>query len=848
MGSLSPRRRPYRGGMNRQSRARIRGAIVLLFAWLLAPAAAADLVVRYHRPDARYEGWNLWVWPEGGQGATRRFTDVDEFGAVARIPVPDGVSRVGFLVRKGEWERKDVDFDRFVEIAPEGDTEIWLLAGDPAIHASPDSIDRSLRVRGAFLDARDRIVLSTTAPLDPAMRKASSAKIVRPDGEVRLAIASIEPVVRGDTEWPVVELALATPVAAADIGRVRVEIPGIGEVPAMARHALDDPEFFSFDEDFGAFCTPDSTRFATWSPVAERVTLLLRDADGAVEEIPLARGDRGVWSVEVPGDLHGHRYRYRFEHYGRLDETPDIHAFASQPDEQWSIVADLARLAPEGWGSVPMPTIAQPTDEVIYEIHVRDFSIADEDCPPERRGTYLGLVEGSDGDVGNGDRDGVSSGLDHLVELGITAVHLMPVHDFTAGIDEYNWGYWTAFFNVPEANFASDPRDSLLAIEELRTAVHGLHEAGIRVILDVVYNHTSSSGPHSPFERTVPGFWFRTTTDGTLTNDAGCGNSVADEGAMVREYILDSMEHWLRQYRVDGFRIDLLGTHTPETAAAIVERVRSIRPDATLYGEPWTGGGPIRFGKGGQKGLDLAVFNDHFRNALRGDLDGTASGFANGPGGDRAAIVRGAMGAIDDFTLEPIETVNYVSAHDNLSLLDKIAKAAPDADPATVVAMQKLSIGLVLVAQGIPFLEGGSEICRTKGGDHNSYVSGDAVNRFDWPRKRECREVEAYVRGLIAFRKAHPALRMTDDAMVRRAMRPFPADEVLSWRLDGRPSGDRLREIVVAANGEPTPKRFELPRGVWSVYANASQASASAIGEVRGVVVLPPYSMLVVGR
>ncbi|MFZ9690446.1 MAG: type I pullulanase [Phycisphaerales bacterium] len=821
-----------------------------LFATLivLASSASADLVVRYHRPDGRYEGWNLWAWPEGGQGRAHRFTDVDEFGAVARIAFDEDVARAGFIVRRGEWERKDIDFDRFVDLSPSGDTEIWLLAGDPAVHRRADDIDRSLRVRSAFLDTRDRVVLATTSPLDSSMQAAISARLHRPGGVEALAIESVEAIERGDTEWPLVEVVLSGPVAAADVGRVRIEVPGIAEVPVIAREVLDDPEFFAFEEAFGAICTPESTRFATWSPVAESVTLLLDGPDGAISEIPLTRGERGTWSAEIPGDRHGVRYRYRFEHYGRVDEAPDIHAFASQPDEQWSIVADLSRLAPDGWGGVPAPTIAQPTDEVIYEIHVRDFSIADEDCPPERRGTYLGLVEGSDGETATGDRDGVSSGLDHLVDLGITAVHLMPVHDFSAAIDEYNWGYWTAFFNVPEANYASDPQDSLAAIEELRTAVHGLHEAGIRVILDVVYNHTSSSGVHSPFERTVPGFWFRTTSDGTLTNDAGCGNSVADERAMVREYLLDSMEFWLRRYRVDGFRIDLLGTHTPETAAAIVERVRGVRPDATLYGEPWTGGGPIRFGKGSQRGMRLAVFNDHFRNALRGDLDGEASGFANGPGGDRAAVLRGAMGAIDDFAREPIETVNYVSAHDNLSLLDKIARAAPDADSSTVAAMQKLSLGLVLVAQGIPFLEGGSEICRTKGGDHNSYVSGDSVNRFDWPRKSECREVEDYVRGLIAFRRAHPALRMTDDAMVRRSLRPLPADDVLAWRLDGRPSGDDLREIVIAANGEEAPRRFELPPGTWRVFANAGRASAEAIGEASGVVILPPYSMLVVGR
>jgi len=821
----------------------------ILAAWIVsAGTLAGELVVHYHRPDARYERWNVWAWLPGAAGSAHALDATDGFGAVARIDLPDDATRVGFLVRRGEWERKDVAEDRFVELDRDGITEIWLLSGDPTIHLAPPAIDPRPRPLGAYLDRRDEVLLVTSRPLGEEALGSVEVLLERGSAPRPLKVAAVEPLAIEDSR-PITLIRLADPVADEEIAWLGVRGEGFGTLAVLPRGVLDDPAFLALDARLAADCTPTSTRFATWSPTAERVELLLLDrpdGEGSPASVPLLRAEGGVWQVEVPGDLHGERYRYRFLHRGTPREAPDIHAFAATPEGDASIVVDLDRVAPEGFGEVPAPRLAQPTDEVIYEIHVRDFSIADPDCPPAWRGRYLGLTRGSEG--GEGDADGVRSGLAHLRELGITAVHLLPVHDFDAPLDSYNWGYWTSFFNAPETTYAVDRRDPLGAIRELRAAVAALHAAGIRVILDVVYNHTSSSGDFSPFERTVPGCYFRTSIDGTPSNDAGVGNSIADERPMVRKFILDSLEHWMREYRIDGVRIDLLGTHEPETARAIVERIRSIRPDATIYGEPWTGGGRIRFGKGSQREMNLAVFNDHFRNALRGDLDGTASGFANGPGGDRVAILRGAMGSIDDFATEPIEVINYVSAHDNLTLLDKIRRAAPGADDATVAAMQKLSIGLVLVAQGIPFLEGGSEICRTKGGDHNSYVSGDAVNQFDWSAKAACDDLSRFVAGLVAFRRAHPALRMTDDAMIREAVRPVSLGEIVAWRIDGRPSGDLLEEILVLANGEPRAIEVGLPRGEWSVFADAEGASASPRGTLRGAAILPAYSMLLLGR
>ncbi|MFM7134244.1 MAG: type I pullulanase, partial [Planctomycetota bacterium] len=762
------------------------------------------LVVHYRRPDGDYDGWNIWAWPEGKDGAGHAFESQDDYGRVAIVPLKDETARVGIIVRRGNWEAKDFDGDRFVELGGRPVTEVWILSGDPDIHRAAGEVDLSLKIFGAFLDAREVVHLATSQPLDAKARKslkieladAPGAKPSRP-----LRVRDADAVRLPGAERAMTAVRLSRALDDSEIARLTLSGDGIAPTTVYARGVLEEPAFTPLDARLGAFASPAATEFTTWSPVAAAAELLLyakpADAEPA-RVVPLSRGEKGLWSARVEGDLHGAAYQYRFTSYGRARTVPDIHAFAATQDSARSVVVDLARAEPEGWGATEPPRIARMTDEVIYEIHVRDFSIADASCPPETRGSYLGLVhEGKQG-------AGATTGLAHLKELGVTAVHLLPVHDFTARPDEYNWGYWTALFNVPEGNFARDRgEDPLSAVRELRGAIAGMHAAGIRVILDVVYNHTSSSGEYSPFDQTVPFHYFRTTPDGRYTNDAGCGNSIADERPMVRKYILDSLEHWLRAYRVDGFRFDLVGTHQPDTVRAICERVKAIRPDATLYGEPWTGGGPIRFGKGAQKGLPFAVFNDHYRNALRGDLDGTASGFVTGPGGDSDAVRRGVLGSIDDFTREPAESINYVSAHDNLALTDKIAKTAVRADGPTRRAMQKLALGAVLVAQGVPFLEGGSEICRTKGGDHNSYVSGDAVNRFDWESKDECSEVHDFVRGMIALRRAHPAFRLDDDAAVRASVRMLDAGALIAWTIDGRAAGTPGREYVVVLNGDP---------------------------------------------
>lgn len=805
--------------------------------------AKSILVIHYHRPDGDYEGWNVWGWRFGADGGSYAFTERDAFGAVAVLAFDEVVDRAGFILRLREWEAKDTDQDRFVEIGDDGVAEVWLVAGNPTVYDGPDLADLTLRVSGAFLDGDDRVTLTATAGVPSEMLE--GLRVETEEGSAyRVKDVSVR------TGVSVVGVAytveLAEPVADADIAKLWLKLPGEAPQRVFARGVLEDARFEALDAELGNQYSPSGTRFAAWSPVASSAELLLFE-DGCGNEatrvVEMARGGGGVWTARVGGDLDGVAYRYRFVSYGSERVVPDVYAYGASCESSASVVLDLDATDPDGWGDVEPPARAQQTDEVIYEIHVRDFSIADPNCPPGLRGTYLGLIQGSR-------EGGVSTGIEHLKDLGVTAVHLLPIQDYPGGRDSYNWGYWTGLFNVPEGNYATEGAGPAGSIRELKEAIKGLQEAGIRVILDVVYNHTSSSFEASAFDQTVPWYYFRTTADGRLSNDAGVGNSVADERAMARKYIVDSLLFWLDEYRVDGFRFDLLGTHEPETVRAICDAVLAVRPDATLYGEPWTGGGPIRFGKGAQRGMAMAVFNDHLRNAIRGDLDGDATGFATGPDGDVGSIRAGVMGAIDDFADDPSEVITYVSAHDNLTLWDKIEKVAGDADERTKRDMQKLALGVVLTSQGAAFLHGGSDFCRTKGGNHNSYNAGDEVNKFDWGRKADYLDVHAYVAGLIELRRAHPVFRMAEAADVRESVAMLPTrGELVAFTLDGSASGDSWATTLVVYNGGPRIMTWgSVPDGEWAVVVDAERAGVDVLRRVRGEVTLPAYSMMVLRR
>lgn len=810
-------------------------------------AQAPDLV-RFHylRPDENYEGWNIWVWEQGHEGQQIDFTGTGEHGATGVVPIHDPEARLGFIVRQGDWIAKDIDGDRF--IVPAIMNEVFLVSGNPEIFGEQSAVDLTPRITGAFLDTADTVTLGSATKLNE--QQLAGAVVHGPQGPIE--IVSLDRV-ESDAATSAVLIytaRLAQPVADGSLSSITLSVPGTNSeaepLTVFAREVLSDARFTADPATpLGPGYGPDATTFRTWSPVSSAVELMLFESGLASPSrvIALEATTHGLWETTVSGDLDGVPYQYSFASYGKGRVAPDIHTFAATGDSAFSVVVDLDRLAPAGWAQDEPPTIAHQTDEVIYEIHVRDYSATDPTCDESLRGTYLGLTN-------PGNKSVIPTGIKHLKDLGVTSVHLMPVHDYTAPRGQYNWGYWTALFNVPESNYATTEKPGQATLE-LRTAIQSLHAADTRVILDVVYNHTSSSLDSSPFHNTVPYYYHRTTPDGRLMNDSGTGNAIADERPMAREYIADSLEFWTTRYHIDGFRFDLLGMHMPESVRYWNERLVAIRPDITLYGEPWTGGGTTHFPKGAQRGTPIAVFNDHLRNAIRGDLDGTAQGFATGPGGDREAIKRGVMGGIDDFADEPGETISYVSAHDNLALWDKIEKANPSAGEAERLAMHRLSLGVVLTSQGAAFLHGGSDFARTKQGDHNSYQSGDEINAFDWRRKWDYKDLHNFVRGLVAIRNQHPVFRMRTAADIREnlAFLPESGTSPLAFTINGGAVGDSWRTVLVAYNPNAFVSRLVLPDdGAWNIAADNDRAAPMAMGTAQGFHEMQPYSMTILFR
>lgn len=597
---------------------------------------------------------------------------------------------------------------------------------------------------------------------------------------------------------------------------------------------IDFSTYPSYDEkDLGVFWAPEKTSVKIWAPTAKTVEFRLYK-DGktgeAFHKTQLQSGNDGTWSTILTGDYEGKFYTFRVNDGEWLEETPDIYTRCVGINGLRGLIFNPAKTNPKGWEADKKPELNHFTDAVIYETHVRDFTIA-ESSGIQHKGRYLGFTE-----EGTKSPEGLATGLAHLKELGITHVHLLPVNDFFTVDEEkprekYNWGYDPLHYNALEGSYSSDPYDGTVRIKEFKTLVQSLHSAGIGVILDVVYNHTYFT-KESVFNQTVPGYFYRQKPDGTFANASGCGNEMATERTMVRKYIIDSLKYWAEEFHIDGFRFDLMGVYDLET----MKSIRAELPGLLLYGEGWAADqSPMpeehRALKQNTSGMPgIAAFNDDFRDALKGNHGLKKSkGFVSGLDLREEAVKFGIVAAVQhpQIVYDYVETskkpwaslpgqcINYVSCHDNYTLWDKLKLSIPKASDEKMRKMVKLAGALVLTSQGIPFLHAGMEFCRTKGGNGNSYKSPDPVNQIDWSRKKEYSDVFDYYQKLIQLRKNHPAFRMKETSRIQNYIH-FCTDYktgVVSYCIDGDPSGDPWKNIVLIFNGNREPVSIPLPEG-----------------------------------
>lgn len=624
------------------------------------------------------------------------------------------------------------------------------------------------------------------------------------------------------------------------------------------------------ETDLGVQWSPEKTVVRIWAPTAQTVELrLFKDGSKGEEfhKTNLQKSVNGTWTTVLNGDFAGKYYTIRVNDGDWLHEVPDAYARCVGVNGMRGMIYNSNATNPEGWVSDSGPCLNSLTDAVIYEVHVRDFSIAT-NSGIQNKGKFLGFTE-----TGTLSPEGVKTGIDHLKELGVTHVHLLPVNDFVTVDEEkpdekYNWGYDPQHFQALEGSYSSDPHNGLTRIIEFKSLVKALHDNGIGVILDVVFNHTYFA-KESVFNQTVPGYFYRQKTDGTFSNASGCGNEIASERYMVRKYIIDTLKFWMEEYHIDGFRFDLMGVFDLKTMQKIREKIDKINPRIILYGEGWAADqSPMpedhrAVKRNTQQLKGIGSFNDDFRDALKGNHgDKKSKGFVSGLVLREEAIKFGITGAVyhpqinysfietvhAPWAEEPNQCINYVSCHDNYTLWDKLKQSLPKASEEELRMRVKLAGALILTSQGVPFVHAGVDFCRTKNGNGNSYKSPDAVNQLDWSRKSEYFDVFTYFRKLIQLRKNHPAFRITKAETIRRDLNFCTRYQmgVVSYCIDGKSAGDSWGIISIIFNGNIEPVSIPLPEGDFKVIVQEDKIDENGFGEkVRDEIIAEPLSMTI---
>lgn len=609
--------------------------------------------------------------------------------------------------------------------------------------------------------------------------------------------------------------------------------------------------------------SPKSTTFSlTTSPDVKKVDVLISDNDSDTAQQlvkSMKRVGAGKWKLTVKNDLKGKYYVFSVYNQAQPDHTPGVFAKAVGVNGKRGAIVDLKDTDPDGWADDVRPELKNPCDLIIYEMHHRDFSM-DMSSGIKNKGKFLALTE--------------PAAISHLRRLGVNAVHILPSFDF-ASIDEskpdvaqYNWGYDPLNYNVPEGSYSTNAADPKTRIREFKQMVQALHKAGIRVILDVVYNHTFDING-SNFQKTYPDYFFRKNAEGKYSDGSGCGNETASDKELMREFMKESVAYWVNEYHIDGFRFDLMGVHDIETMNEIHDVVAQIDPTIYIYGEGWSAGSCAYpqdklATKANTCELNgIGAFSDEMRDALRGPFsDDTKGGFLAGVPGQEESIKFGIAGAISHpqidmtkvnyskvpWTNEPSQMVAYVSCHDDMCLTDRLRSSIPYIGDDELIRLDLLAQTAVLTSQGVPFILSGEEMLRDKKGVHNSYRSPDSINRLDWNNLKRYPQVFDYYAGLISLRKQHPAFRMGSADEVRKNLCFLEAPEgVVAYQLKNNAGGDSWKNIIVVLNSQKTPQTVDVPENTYTMVVANGKVDTNGIGLLSGkTLTVAPQSALIV--
>lgn len=658
----------------------------------------------------------------------------------------------------------------------------------------------------------------------------------------------------------------------------------LGHAPSSTAQNTYDRQFVNYPvysgNDLELTVNATGTHWRLWSPKAEAAQVLIYTnghTGSPVRTLEMTSDSAtGTWLASVPDQLYGSFYTFRIKHNGKwLSETPGVWAKAVGVNGERAAIIDMSATDPVGWNTDKGPSIASITDAVIYEMHHRDLSIHPS-SGIANKGKFLALTE-----EGTRTPQGEATGIDHLRDLGVTHVHILPSYDYNS-VDEtnlpaniYNWGYDPLNYNTPEGSYSTNPSDPATRILEFKKMVQALHKAGIGVVMDVVYNHTATNDENN-FELTAPGYYHRHWDNGKYSDASGCGNETASERPQMSDYIVNSVAYWAREYHIDGFRFDLMAIHDTETMNRVADTLRSINPDIIIYGEGWTAGDsplPVerRALKENVSSMNgVAVFSDDLRDAVKGHYSSAADpGFATGKPGLEETVKIGIVASTAhpqvDYTKgnnskfpyasSPAMIINYVSCHDDLCLTDKLLHSMPDVSDSVRQRAARLAQTIVFTSQGTPFMFAGEEVFRNKKGHHNTYNMPDSVNAIDWTLKSTNAAQYAYYRELIKLRKNHPAFRLTSAEEIARHLVFDNIDSakqpnLISYSLKNHAGGDSWGEIKVIFNGAAEARTVNVPKGKWKIVAIDGHINADGdLGTSKGgKISVPPYSALILAR
>ncbi len=635
-------------------------------------------------------------------------------------------------------------------------------------------------------------------------------------------------------------------------------------------------ELYYYDgDDLGATYTKENTSLRVWAPTAKKVKVLIfaegeeKEGDTPTETYEMLKAEKGTWTLTLDGDYKNKFYNYEVHVNNQVNVAVDPYAVATGVNGMRGMIVDLQSTDPEGFREVKKPELNSFLDTVIYEIHVRDLSV-DDNSGIENKGKFLGFTE-----EGTKNSEGDTTGLDYIKELGVTHIHFLPSYDYKT-VDEssdepqFNWGYDPQNYNVPEGSYSTNAFDGNVRINEFKETIKTLNENDLRVVMDVVYNHTYT-GDTSNLNLVVPDYYYRKDENNQFTDGSGCGNETASERPMVRKYFVDSVVYWAKEYQVDGFRFDLMGVHDVDTMNEIRSALNEIDKDILIYGEGWTGGpSPLPAEDSAVKANthkmdnNIAAFSDDIRDGIKGDVFiGNSGGFVSGENSKIEDVKFGIVAGMKhpqidisqvDYSPEfwanaPTQVINYISAHDNLTLWDKLQEVDKMAYDEDLLKVNKLGATIVFTSQGIPFFQAGEEFARTKNGNENSYKSPDAVNKLDWSRRSEFNELVEYYKGLIDLRKKYSSFRLeTADEIIEGIKFLDSAEGVIAYELVG--SGDYNKFTLIFNNNEEETLIDFGDEIAFDILVDEEKAGSTAIERMDGVseINVAPVSALVIGH